>query len=94
MKAHELLNTPEKWTKGAFAKDHTGCNVNYNSALAICFCLGGAINRCYNNPEDVFVNANKIGKFLNLPNLKLTEWNDAPERTYEEVITILKELDI
>ena len=50
MKSSEILqaakariNTPEKWTKGAFARNKKSDEVSLHSRSAICFCPIGAI---------------------------------------------------
>jgi len=47
MKAHELLSSPEKWTKGAYARNYTDSYVYPRSGNAECFCMLGAIDHCY-----------------------------------------------
>ena len=42
MKIKELLKNPEKWTKGACARDMRGKPVRVNDPTACCWCLVGA----------------------------------------------------
>lgn len=42
--ARALIDTPEKWTKGALARDARGEQVCSRSAEAVCFCSEGAIS--------------------------------------------------
>lgn len=97
MKAYELLSSKEKWAKRAYAYDEKGAPCDPRDEKAVCFCLLGAIDRCYGKTpmrvrsKDIFLGVleklkNKVG---NVPH-----WNDAEERTYEEVVAVLKELDI
>lgn len=96
MKVHELLDGPEKWTKGANAREADGSHCFTNSPLATCFCLRGAILHCYgcgmqNKRRDAI--DEKI--FAHLGKIQMDyDWNDAPDRTFEEVRNLALELDI
>lgn len=97
MKLHELLSDPSRWTKGATARNSIGNIVSSYDPTAVCFCLIGAIFRIY--PDDypnAFNERVAIHKQLEgrLSNHDIVGWNDAPERTHEEVLALLKELDI
>lgn len=99
MKAWELLDSPEKWTQGHGALDSAGLPLfNASSSDAVCWCMEGAIEKAYSNSDWINpklkaakkvsgIDVNKIGMIL-------IHWNDAPERTWEEVHALLKELDI
>jgi hypothetical protein len=91
MKAYELLSDPSKWTKGVIARNSNGERVAGYDPSATCFCLYGAIKRCYPGyaAEETFSRIQEC-----VPDRDAIGWNDAPERTYDEVITLLKELDI
>lgn len=43
----ELLEKPEAWTQGVFAKTEDGKSVMPRDPGAVCFCLWGAMVRCY-----------------------------------------------
>lgn len=101
MKAYELLSSKEKWARGAYAYTAEGAVCNPKNTDAYAFCLVGALEKCYDvhdggpmygmGRSTAYLGIleklkNKVG---NIPN-----WNDARERTYEEVIAVLKELDI
>lgn len=96
MKMYELLNKPERWTKGhRVAYRSTGCirigNVTPETVESddLCCCLVGAMETCYDmNFDEVY---DKLSQHLKG---SIVAWNDAEERTYEEVISVLKELDI
>ena len=78
--AKALIDTPEKWTKGEWTRPI--------SDEEYCHCAEGAINECLNidfsNLADVrnahYFFTKAIGTQL------IPEWNDAPERTYAEVM--------
>lgn len=98
MKAFELLSSPEKWIQGAYAKTASNVICNPLDDVAVCWCLSGAIYKCY--CADGFAgNANRqLAKLeIYLRDVKGTAvyphfWND--HTTYEEVIAALKACDI
>lgn len=93
MKVKELYTDASKWTQRTYAADANGECVSYHMDSAVCFCLAGAIHRCY--PEDN-EEKNTVYKKLNqrLHGLMYIDWNDEPGRTFEEVKALVEELDI
>jgi hypothetical protein len=47
MKVSELLSDPARWTTEEFAKDADGFPVNPRDGRAVCWCLLGALEKCY-----------------------------------------------
>lgn len=98
MKAYELLDKPEKWTQGTSARNHRHLSVDPNSPSAVCFCLLGAIDRCYPNYKERIEVEDKIRERLahiqNVKEVFISEWNDNYQRTFEEVHNLLKTLDV
>jgi hypothetical protein len=93
MKAYELISSPFKWTKGCFARDRHGAAISEYSDDATCFCLVGAIHKCYEDDTDGEYNAlMQLEGALNVDSLP--RWNDEPERTHEEIVGVLKKFDI
>lgn len=91
MKIKELLSSSRKWTKGAFAKDESGSPVASMSYRAVCYCLIGATRHCYNNPDD----QNNILSIIEAKiKQSIPSWNDAPERTFDDIRKLVEELDI
>jgi len=88
MKMKKLLANPDAWTQGKYARDAYGKEVHVDSPKATCWCLEGAFIKCYpRNNRKIFKKlVNKIQFIVN--------WNDAPERTHQDVINVLNELDI
>ena len=90
MKIYELLDAPEKWTQGAFQRDATGQKC-IDSLAAVAWCLTGAYHKCYNKDPNCeraqHLLSNACGGCVVL-------WNDAPGRTYQEVIGLCRQLDI
>jgi hypothetical protein len=97
MKAYELLAEPSRWTKGTLARDSEGFATNVNGPTACSFCLVGAIEHCYTSIQDTLRATTKVKQELRkqYPNVEFVgQWNDHPDRTHEEVVNLLKKLDI
>ena len=47
MKVSELLDSPEKWTQQAGARDRHEAAASYDSVRAVKWCLSGALCKCY-----------------------------------------------
>ena len=90
MKAWELLDSPEKWTRGWYARTEYGDRTGANCVDATCWCMKGAITHCY--PYGLWDVV--IATLMQRLGPHFTAWNDAPSRTWEEVHAVLKELDI
>jgi hypothetical protein len=108
MKAWEILSNKDKWIKGCNARDKNGKVVAITDPDATCWCVVGAIFKSYEDnsslpyKNNVWINIldriedkslDQSNKFNHM-HRRLMTWNDAPERTYEEVYSVLKELDI
>jgi len=91
MKISELLLKPERWTQKYYARDRQGLPVPATSENAICWCLHGAIRRCYPNTENM-VYSKVAAKTTEQYNCGPIAFND--NATYEEVISLVKEMDI
>jgi hypothetical protein len=92
MKVRELLSDESKWTQDANARDKNGVDVPVYSPKACCWCLQGAMDKCYgfwNGPWDLLRK--------NLPEdrfrlITVAGWNDM--HSYEEVKELVDRLDI
>lgn len=104
MKAFELLDSKEKWLQRQYARDAEGGLVHSTSSKAACFCTIGAVNRAYLGDDTGWNDGRydtRCDAMYKLSNhietnfhCGVAAWNDAKERTYEEVVSLLKELDI
>lgn len=92
MKAHELLSSPDKWIKGTLARNKDGQWAGIKDDNASCWCALGAIYKCYGFATKIATA--QIIKLTSKLNCNIAPWNDAPGRTYEEVVGLLRELDI
>ena len=86
--AWQLIDRPEKWTKGVYCRDADGFSTGSNP---ICFCMLGALQRVGDGQS----REKGAGEFLNRAILEVdpsakhggavTTWNDQPERTHADV---------
>ncbi len=89
MKIKDLLTDESKWTTRYCARNVKGKSVLARNPEAVCWCLFGALIKCYDH-----------GGFFDQEELIKTKvhdfiaWNDAPERTFEDVRKLIEELDI
>lgn len=104
MKLKELLDKPEKWTKGVSARDSNGYKAGPLNENAVCWCLTGAIYKCY--PE--FSAAFDIYEKILDAAVELRYWvftdvwvtatiinlNDREEITFEDIKAIIEHADI
>ncbi len=94
MKVYELLDRPEKWTKKALARDSQGIGCDPHSKRAVSFCLAGAMMVCRGETA-YLTEINVVNQWAAQDGYgDIADWNNAPERTYDEVIALAKELDI
>ena len=97
MKAYELLSDPSRWTQKTMARNKHGDATSPLDLDACSFCLVGAIERCYGSIDEGIPLEELIKQELKVqaPNFEfIGQWNDAPDRTHEEVVELLKKLDI
>ena len=92
MKLKELFTDESRWTQGVAARDREGNIVSPNDPLAVKFCPDGGIRRCYPYEEWSHVRI-QLQHRLHYGQ-SITEWNDAPERTFEDIQRLVNELDI
>lgn len=92
MKVHELLSSPDKWTKGAYARNDAGYAVPATDPEAVSFCLLGAIQRCYLDRSDV--KARLFEACYTSFYMGPINYNDAKTTTHADVIRLVKDLDI
>lgn len=78
-----LLVSPEAWTQHTSARDKAGAPVRSASIEACSWCLIGTLQKV----TTTVIRHDDPYKLFGLKNL--TEWNDMPGRTYQEVIDLL-----
>lgn len=100
MKIHELFSDPRKWTQGAYARDKEHRHITEVGQIPVCFCLLGALRWCYSNGkhQDYAAVCKKLSDRFESDKhhwqTAVLNWNDTPGRTHEEVLALVKELDI
>lgn len=87
MTVAELLESPERWTREAVARDSKGLSTYAEDPKAVCWCLAGAILKCY--PEG-FVAI--MDTFRRLTKEPIGPWNDA--HSHADVLSMVKSLNI
>jgi len=98
MKAYEVLSK-YGWCQGSLAKSKTGLDVFPDSRSAVEFCTIGAIDKAYAGSRKILEcmeATDKLEQYLNVKHglSDIYIWNDTAVQTKEEVIEVLKFLDI
>lgn len=95
MKVHELLADPSRWTKGSYACDKNGKDTFFDSEKAVCFCLAGAVNKCYSDRKDRIRVFHDITETVKKNGFSCIEaFNDSDRTTHQDVLELAKKLDI
>lgn len=100
IKTLSLIEAPESWTRGTYARAADGQSIDRYSPDAVCFCLQGAYNRAVRetvNPaggpfsarEMVLNQRIKDALRMQAGMVDLTLYNDAPGTTHQDVIKCL-----
>ena len=100
-KMKKLVDTPDKWLQGVWAKKANDENVKASSAEACKFCMSGALIHAMPEPEvrdsgdylllrercfDVF--RDKLGEQHGF--ISLYVWNDMDDRTHDDVLRLFE----
>lgn len=83
--ARALIEAPERWTKGEFARNKEGEKCHANSDAASCYCMEGAI-LSQSGKWPLKARACAILRASLASAITIPVWNDAPERTHAEVL--------
>ena len=78
------------WTQGAGARGRSGKSVLPLGRSAVCWCAIGAIMRAGDRDCDQMKAAEETLLSLLPDHETIAEWNDAPERTQDEVAIMLR----
>ena len=95
IKVHQLLVDKSNWTQGRYALDIDGKFVHPGDK-AVCWCLWGAIIQVYVATTQPTINSiiDIITPRISYNYSSITDWNDDPDRTFEQVRNLCVELDI
>jgi hypothetical protein len=95
MTVQELLSDESKWTTYTYARNVDGARVNYASPDAVCWCVLGAIRKCY--PDSAIHYQDILEKTIQ----KLTsefhtaaDYNDYDSTTFADIQNLIKEANI
>jgi len=96
MKVRDVFTTPATWIKGMYARDGEGNGIRPQDPEAKCFCLQGAIRKCYDPAGDFSKEYMRVRDLVctRLGGSDIPSWNDADERTFKQVKQLVEELDI
>jgi len=86
-KARAVIEKPENWTKGDFARDAKLRPISALSTDAQCFCTWGAIIRVSENAPQMNNAADALYRHLNHP-MDLDVFNDDETTTHAEVLSL------
>lgn len=91
MKVKDLLTNETKWTTDYAARNMIGNEVSYKDPSACCWCMIGAIQRCYGPSvaEDIMIKVR-----THLGTRFITHWNDDPIRSFQDVRNLVETLNI
>lgn len=99
MKVKELLTDESKWTTGSLARDFDGNNCTQKCPDACCWCLIGAIYKCYGflNSEPILSQVDRYIQQLHKqnPNIpqRIVSFNDNYAK-FEDIKNLVETLDI
>jgi len=94
MKIKDFLKHESQWTKDAPSRDVNGKpTFSVNDVDAVRWCLLGLVALCYPVQLDNIV-ARIRQKLFPDGTGHVDGWNDAPERTFDDVVKLVNELDI
>jgi len=108
MKIQELYTDESRWCRANYAQRDDGFPVMSLSPDAVCWCLAGAICYCYAKEEfgAKTSRADTIRAKVNLAlggheshgspsnDSDIVRWNDEPGRRFEDVVALVRALDI
>lgn len=94
---NRLFRTRRQWTKGAWSLDKNGYSTGARQKDAVCWCLDGAIEKCYSNRDCLRV-VNRIDDYLRKQlgarYYGIPIWNDKRGRTFAHVKALVRRLHI
>ena len=88
MKAWELIE--KGWCQLDYARDEYENPVDIDDSDAVKWCLVGALDRIYPDFTENTIMLTKVKNAIDL----IAMWNDDRSRTKEEVVNLLKRLDV
>jgi hypothetical protein len=83
--ARKLIETPERWTKGAFWRDSDG-NSNGRHEGAASMCAWGALRAADETRGDLAYVAEALIMGGRFDDERIEDWNDEPSTTHADVM--------
>lgn len=96
MKIKELLTDESRWCKGHVARNKYGEKEDIESEQAVCWCLSGAIGKCYPYKDRNAISLkirDAIVKHLGYV-LGTIAFNDDKKTTFEDVRKVIELADV
>lgn len=90
MTVAELLADEKRWTRDLPSRNNEGHSVEVCSEDAVCWCMLGAIWKCY--PLDEIVEIEN--RLRRVTGVSIASWNDEPCRTHAEVLAAVQKAGI
>lgn len=91
---YELLRERSRWIKGSMAINSRGESVPSKSPEAACWCLVGALNKCYTTEKiDDFRYYTATRELLERRVGDIISFNDAVETQHEDVLKLLEGIE-
>jgi len=91
MKILDVLSSEDKWTKGFYAKDAEGHPVETYHPDACSFCLVGAVLVCGPSSSERNTIMKALYQALTGSYGEVPKFNDDPETTFEDIVSLVKE---
>ena len=83
LKAMDVIATPDKWTKNAFAKDSDGTPVKGHSPDAVCWCSLGALQKATQKTGHTFYAEEFL---IEAAGKQVASFNDSILTTHDKVM--------
>jgi hypothetical protein len=93
LKLREVLTDETKWIKGNYAVDAHGLRTPAYAPTAVCFCIVGAVRRCYDSDNPTAISALRDAARQLYPNRigeTVSSFNDHPDTTFEDVVKVIE----
>ena len=84
-----LIAEPARWTKGAYARNRNGDEIEHDRPGAVCWCLVGALKKAGHFTWDLEIPADVTACLRKVGVRSQTIWNDAKRRTHAQVVAML-----
>jgi len=95
MKVKELLADPARWTQGHFARNADGIPTASDSQGAVCWCISGAVKKCYPSLKEREEARNRLIDVLSENYdgaMAIYIFNDSA--THDQVMEVLEKADV